>query len=712
MKSRLDALRIRWTTVSLGTRFVAVTLGVSVIGFLVFGGLVANMQFRTAIEAMTESSQVQAAIIADNANAALSFDDAKAGREILSTLRAQPSIELARLRSLDGGEFATYRRDASVAQPWQPELKENENHAVRGERMYLRRAVEFAGRPVGVLELWVDLSQAYSRLWSAVLFTLLTALLIAIGTALVAAYFQKRLAHPLRELLRTMQTIRSDRDYSVRAPIFTQDEVATFATGFNEILDQVKEQQRDLQIELAERTEAEHRLAHIAHHDAVTGLPNRHHFSISLEKMLAQSLEKGRGLAVMFIDLDNFKYVNDSLGHHAGDLLLHAVAARLQSGVRKGDVLCRIGGDEFALVAEGIDDQAQIAVLAEKIIAIIKPPFDMFGEKIYVGASAGIARAPFDGIDPQTLLRNADAAMYHAKERGKNNFQFYLTAMNERFSSRFKIESALRDALAREEFFLLYQPEIDLASGYVLGCEALIRWRDSEGTVHAPDEFLPIAEDAGLDNRIGEWVLDTACAQLRKWRDAGIGPFTMAVNMSGREMSRQPLPEIIAATMARHRIEPGQLEIEITESTLVQDPERCVETLRTLKKMGVNIAVDDFGVGYSSLGYLRRFPIDKLKIDKSFIRDVPHNADSSTICDAIIALASALKMTVLAEGVEESTQLDYLKSRGCAMAQGYYWSKPVPPDKFAELFAHQALPSGTVVHLNALRISRQLDVKS
>ena len=277
----------------------------------------------------------------------------------------------------------------------------------------------------------------------------------------------------------------------------------------------------------------------------------------------------------------------------------------------------------------------------------------------------------------------------------------------------------MRDALARNEFFLLYQPEIDLATGRVVGCEALIRWKDSHGVVHAPDDFLPIAEEAGLDGRISEWVVDTACAQLQQWRIAGVSAgaacLKMAVNMSGRELSRQGLPAVIAAAIQKYQIEPGQLEIEITESTLIQDPEHCVVMLDALKKMGVDIAVDDFGVGYSSLGYLRRFPIDKLKIDKSFIRDVPHNADSSTICDAIIALASALKLVVLAEGVEQAAQLEYLQMRGCTMAQGYYWSKPVTPENFVKFLADpniaaapaQPANPAAVVQLHPARTARR-----
>lgn len=708
----LNNIRARWASIPLGRRYAALNLSVSVFGFLLFGAFVAIMQYRNSIESIIDASRVQAAIIADNVNAAVSFGDAKAAQEILATLRSQKTIEVAKLRSVDGDYLAIYRREKSGPELPSPVLEDDE-YVMRGDYMFIQRAVEFSNKKVGTLELWVDLSPIYARIWGVVLLTLLTALVLALGTGIAALYFQTALSRPLLDLDRTMKFIKKNHDYSIRAPVSSKDEVAAFVSGFNEMLEQIEDQQRLLQIELSERAEAELRLDYLAHHDVVTGLPNRNFFASSLEHMLTKAITSGRGLVVVFLDLDNFKYVNDSLGHHAGDLLLRAVAERLLASVRKGDVLCRIGGDEFAIVAEKLDDQAQTIVFAEKLIALIKLPFELFGEKIYVGASAGIARAPFDGNDSQTLLRNADAAMYHAKEQGKNCFQFYSSAMNERFSGRFKMESALRDALARNEFFLLYQPEIDLASGRIAGCEALIRWRDSQGAVHLPDEFLPIAEEAGLDVAISEWVVDTACAQLALWQAAGIGldvghgALRMAVNVSGRELSRHGLPVVISTAIQKYRIQPGQLEIEITESTLIQDPERCAVMLDALKKMGVNIAVDDFGVGYSSLGYLRRFPIDKLKIDKSFIRDVPHNADSSTICDAIIALASALKLTVLAEGVELPAQLEYLRKRGCNMAQGYYWSKPVTAEKFAEYFIGTRAPlvaiPATVLQLNLAR---------
>jgi diguanylate cyclase (GGDEF)-like protein len=711
----INSVRARWATIPLGRRYAAINLSASVLGFLLFGAFVAIMQYRSSLESIIDASRVQAAIIADNVNAAVSFGDGKAAQEILATLRSQKTIEVAKLRSPDGDYLAVYRREKSGLELPSQTLQDDE-YVLRGDYMHLQRAVEFNNKKVATLELWVDLSPIYARIWGVVLVTLLTALVLALGTGFAAMYFQTHLSRPLLDVARTMKFIKSNHDYSVRAPVSSKDEVATFVSGFNEMLEQIEDQQRLLQIELSERADAERRLDYLAHHDVVTGLPNRNFFASSLEHMLTSAITSGRGLVVVFLDLDNFKYVNDSLGHHAGDLLLRAVADRLNASVRKGDVLCRIGGDEFAIVAERLDDQAQIIMFAEKLITLIKQPFELFGEKIYVGASAGIARAPFDGNDSQTLLRNADAAMYHAKEQGKNSFQFYSSAMNERFSGRFKMESALRDALARNEFFLLYQPEIDLVSGRMTGCEALIRWRDSQGVLHLPDEFLPIAEEAGLDVPISEWVVDTACAQLAVWQEAGIGldvghgALRMAINVSGRELSRQSLPAVISTAIQKYRIEPGQLEIEITESTLIQDPEHCVVMLDALKRMGINIAIDDFGVGYSSLGYLRRFPIDKLKIDKSFIRDVPHNADSSTICDAIIALASALKLTVLAEGVELPAQLEYLRKRGCHMAQGYYWSKPIPAKKLAEYLTSMRLPTiaaqATVLQLNPPRAAR------
>ncbi len=690
----------RWNDVALKRRFLLINLGVNVIGISLLAGFIVLAESASFRQAALQETRAQAAMIASNINAVLVFQDERSAHDILAALGSQQDVAAAQLRDKLGQPFARYTRGGNnAALPAPPVLPNNADYAFTDCCIFIRREVTFSGNKVGTLEMWVEQSRLYSRRWELITFTLLIAALATLVTGIILAFFQRLLARPLVALMNAMQIVKKTRDYSLRVPVSSKDEVGQFTTGFNDMLAQIETQQRDLRTELAERTEAEHRLVHIAHHDSVTSLPNRHYFSRTLAQRLKNSLAAGQPLTVIFLDLDNFKYVNDTLGHHAGDVLLREVADRLLLNLRSGDVLCRIGGDEFAIIAEGVLDRPQTEHLAKKLIAKLNEVFHLFNEKIFIGTSIGIAIAPRDGDEPQVLLRNADAAMYHAKSQGKNNFQFYAEDMNQRFAERFKIESALRNALDSNEFFLQYQPQFDILSGRIIGIEALIRWRDRSGLLHTPDQFIPIAEEMGLDTSIGEWVIERACAQLRTWLDAGMPALPVAINVSGQQFSRRDMPALVANVLEKHAIPPALLGLEITESTLIQNPENCVRMLNELKKMGISIAIDDFGVGYSSLGYLRRFPLDKIKIDKSFIRDIPNNPDSVSICDAIIALASALKLEVLAEGVEHADQLHFLKARGCKQAQGFLWSAAVDPEViFSRLMENKSVrPDSTVI---------------
>lgn len=692
-------LAAKWHAMPLRRRFLLVNLIINVIGIFLLAGFIILAESASSRQAALQEARAQAAIMASNINATPVFQDERSANDFLAALRSQPNIDAAQLRDKLGQPRARYTRGGNnAAFPALPVLKNNADHAFTACCIFVRREVAFSGNGVGTLEMWVDQSRLYSRLWERLTFTLLVAGLTILVTGIILVFFQRLLARPLVALMNAMQIVKKTHDYSLRVPVSSKDEVGQFTTGFNDMLAQIETQQRDLRAELAERTEAEHRLVHIAHHDSVTSLPNRHYFNRTLAQRLKNSLAAGQPLTIIFLDLDNFKYVNDTLGHHVGDALLRAVADRLLLNLRSGDVLCRIGGDEFAVIAEGVLDRLQTEHLARKLIFKLNESFDLFNEKIFIGTSIGIAVSPRDGDEPQTLLRNADAAMYHAKSQGKNSFQFYAEDMNQRFAERFKIESALRNALDSNEFFLQYQPQFDIPSGHIIGIEALIRWRDRSGLLHTPDQFIPIAEEMGLDTGIGEWVIDRACAQLRTWLDAGMPPLPVAINVSGQQLSRRDMPALVAGMLEKHAIPPALLGLEITESTLIQNPENCVSMLNALKKMGISIAIDDFGVGYSSLGYLRRFPLDKIKIDKSFIRDVPNNPDSASICDAIIALASALKLEVLAEGVEREDQLHFLQARGCRQAQGFLWSAAVNPETiFSRLMESKSVKPGSTV---------------
>ncbi len=438
-------------------------------------------------------------------------------------------------------------------------------------------------------------------------------------------------------------------------------------------------------LDISERRRTEERLNYLAYHDSLTGLPNRARLLERLIQSLAEADRHERLVAVLFLDLDRFKNINDTLGHEAGDRLLGAVASRLVEAVRPGDTVARPSGDEFTVVLANVAHVDDVARVAHKICERFREPFRLADRELFVTVSIGIALYPFDDREPEALLRNADAAMYHAKESGRNTFQFYTAALNQRMQRQFALETDLRQALERGEFLLHYQPQVDLMSGAVTGVEALIRWRRGNEMV-PPLEFIPLAEDTGLIIPIGEWVMHTACAQLKAWQDAGLPPIKMSVNLSARQFREQALLlQTVRQALAGTGVAASQLVLEITESVLMHDAEATQQTLQQLDAMGVGLSLDDFGTGYSSLGYLKRFPIGSLKIDKSFIQDITTDPDDAAIAQAVIRLAHSLGIKVVAEGVETEEQLAFLRRRGCDAIQGYYFSKPLPAGDLARL---------------------------
>ncbi|PRC91062.1 EAL domain-containing protein [Solimicrobium silvestre] len=429
--------------------------------------------------------------------------------------------------------------------------------------------------------------------------------------------------------------------------------------------------------DITERKQAELRLHHLAHYDALTGLPNRTLFYESLKKIMLQTANSGWLIAVMFIDLDLFKNVNDSLGHGVGDELLRQFSNRLVECVRIRDTVGRLGGDEFALVLVMQDEQDAV-IVANKIRDTLHRPFDLNGHEVTVTASIGITIYPTDASDPETLLRYADTAMYRAKHAGRDTFRFFTAQMNVEMLTRLDLEKALRQAVENNEFVLHYQPKVRLDSGRVTGMEALLRWqRPGHGLVF-PGDFIPILEETGLIVRVGSWVIAAACKQIGLWAHSSIGPIQVSVNVSGRQFIEGDLDGDVIKALDDNDITADLLELELTESSMMANTDRTIASLKNLKNRGVQISVDDFGTGYSSLAYLRRFPIDKLKIDIAFIREVTSNPDDAAIVQAIIDMAHSLKLEVIAEGVETAAQLEYLRRHRCDQIQGYYFSRPLP----------------------------------
>lgn len=430
-------------------------------------------------------------------------------------------------------------------------------------------------------------------------------------------------------------------------------------------------------------------IKHQASHDLLTGLPNRLLFNDRLTLELAHLQQGGKMLAVVFLDLDFFKNINDTLGHATGDQLLQQVAQRLQACLRDGDLVARWGGDEFTILLPSLQSAENAIHIVERILHVISAPFNFNGQEFYVKASIGISFAPYDGEDAETLLKNADAAMYKAKQKGRNNYQVYTPAIGDKALERMVLENNLYKALQREEFLLYYQPQLDIVTGEIVGMEALIRWKSVEKGLIRPDHFIPVAEETGLIFQIGEWVLKTACQQNKLWQQAGLPPIRIAVNLSAKQFQQQDLVKTIAKVLNETGLEPDYLEIEITESIAIQDVDFTIAVLHSLRSMGIHVSMDDFGIGYSSLWSLKRFPLDKLKIDRSFINDFISHPKDAAIITAIIDLGHALNLKLIAEGVETAEQLKFLRSIKCDGIQGYLFSPPVTVKAATELLKNQ-----------------------
>ena len=523
------------------------------------------------------------------------------------------------------------------------------------------------------------LHSAMSEIWAVGAAGLLCVMLVALTGVRLADSITQRLARVQRAVERV-----AEGGTQLPIPAMGDDEIGALAVSFNRMSRDLAQGRSRLVDEMEKTRESARQIEYLAHHDRLTGLPNRSRFSNLLGQAMRSARAEGRTLALMFIDLDRFRNINDGLGRAAGDRLLGEVARRLLACLQDGELVAHLGGDEFVVALPQCRD-AHAAQAAERILAAISRPMDLQGTHVGLTASIGVGVFPADGEDERTLMQHAEIALYRAKDDGRNCCVVFAPHLDKQSVERLAFESSLQRALAREQFRVVYQPKVDCRSGRTHGVEALLRWNHPDlGTV-PPSKFIPIAEESGLIVALGRWVLRRTCEQQVRWRAQGLPALRVAVNLSARQLADPQLVGDIRAILAETGIEPACLELEITESMLMHDVERAIETLAQIKRLGVALSVDDFGTGYSSLSHLKRFPVDTLKIDRSFVRDLAVDEGDRAIVVAIIAMAKTLRLSVVAEGAETLEQVEFLRAQGCDEIQGFFFSRPVPPEAIPAL---------------------------
>jgi diguanylate cyclase (GGDEF)-like protein len=662
-----------------------------------------------------------ASVIASNNSAAMLFGDEDASFETLAFLKSQKHVQAGVLYLKDGSIFASYRRagfykDLTPPGPGQRSVRFSDKYA----EVFM--PVMHLGDMKGHVYLRSDMNAVHDRLhW----FLGIVAAVLAVSLLLafvLSAQLQRIITDPLLKLSAIARRISTEQNFALRVAGRRHDELGNLIGDFNTMLDEIQARDGQLkayQVELEERVEVRTRQLEIAntelaaakeqaeavakhmeyhaHHDALTGLPNRILLNDRISIGLAQAQRQQSMLALLFIDLDRFKIINDSLGHTVGDQLLRVISQRLKSCLRECDTVARIGGDEFMILLPDIRNASDAGRIGTKIIRSLTEPVSCNGHELHITSSVGVSVYPFDGANAETLVKHADISMYRAKELGRNKLVYYTAEMNAGSRKRLTLETSLRSALENQQLHLVYQPKIDIVQNTIIGVEALLRWDHPTMGYVSPFEFIPIAEDSGLIIPIGEWVVRTAFSQLREWHDVGFGDLTMAVNLSSAQLSRPGLEDILDSALADSGISADRVELEVTENVAMRNLGSAINILEKLKNKGMSIAMDDFGTGYSSLGYLRKLPVDTVKIDRSFVREIPESKDDALIAQTIIAMAHSLNLSLVVEGVENVRQLNFFRHQGCRVVQGYLFSKPVSAADILRMLRTQA--SGGTINL-------------
>ena len=681
--------------------------------------LLASIAFITsdrlyAQKTVIDNLNTMTSMIAANSSAAMLFGDSQAGQETLDFLKTQQQVQAGALYLSDGHVFASYRREGFYDDLPQPGThKQSITFSDRFAETF--RPVMHKDKLIGIIYLRSDTNAVHDRLsWflGIVVAVLATSLMLAF---VLSSQLQRTITDPLLRLSAIARRISTEKNFALRVAGYRRDELGDLIGDFNTMLDeietrdeQLKINQAELEERVAQRTrelevannelaaakeqaeEVARRMEYHAHHDSLTGLPNRVLLNDRIQVGLAQARRQQNMLALLFLDLDRFKIINDSLGHTVGDQLLRVIAGRLKGCLRECDTVARLGGDEFMVLLPDIRSASDAGRIGNKIIRTLTEPVNCNGHELHITTSVGISVYPYDGPDAETLVKHADISMYRAKEIGRNKLVYFTAEMNAGSRKRLALETSLRSALARQEFHLVYQPKVDIIDNSIIGVEALLRWEHPTLGYVSPLEFIPVAEDSGLIVPIGEWVMRTAFDQLKTWHIAGFDNLTMAVNLSSAQLSGPGFEDILDVALADAGISADKIELEITENVAMRNLGSAMETLEKLKNKGMSIAMDDFGTGYSSLGYLRKLPVDTVKIDRSFVREIPDSKDDTLIAQTIIAMAHSLNLSLVVEGIENVRQLQFFRQQGCRLVQGYLFSKPVPAAELLDLLRTRA----------------------
>jgi len=637
---------------------------------------------------MVERLRAEAGIIGDNSVAALTFDDPDSAQRTLSTLEAETAIVSAALFMEDGSLFASYVREGDISTLTHPG---KESGSVDGN-LFVVAPVKLEDKAIGSILLVSDISYWKQRQLLHLIIGLGVLLASFIVALIISSRLQRVVSEPILKLAETARRITEANDYSLRARKLSRDEIGSLVDDFNSMLEQIQAQDSELkkvqehleetvEIRTGELTELTLQLEHQVYHDTLTGLANRITFDDHLQLAIEQSQRYGGKLAVLFLDLDRFKVVNDTLGHAIGDKLLVQVAKRFSSCIRASDTLARLGGDEFGVLLMQINSASEAADVAHKLTKAIADPIEVEGYSLHPSTSIGICLYPEDGDNAETILKNADTAMYRSKDQGYNQITFFSSEMNAQIVRRLSLENKLRKAVSEDSLEIHFQPRLDTESLNIIGVEALARWTDPDEGQIAPSEFIPLAEECGLINAIDEWVLESACSKVLQWYGGRTPEISLSVNLSPGQFIRKDLHGIVKQILTQTGFPGSKLELEITENLFGPDSKDSLGVFEQLRELGVEISVDDFGTAYSSLSRLKQLPLNTLKIDQSFVRDLGKDPEDETIVRTIITMAHNLNLKVVAEGVETEVQYNFVKQHGCDAVQGFLFGKPVPAEE-------------------------------